>query len=83
MYRNTFGKNKEQSVFEKEFNVISKLRHTRVLMFLGVTIENGNYCIITEYLSGGNLSQLIHFSWETLEKIPLLRRRIASDIVIG
>lgn len=63
--------------------LISKLRHPRVLMFLGVSVSNGNRCIVTEYLGGGNLSQLIHFNWETLEKNSTLRKRITCDIATG
>jgi serine/threonine protein kinase len=83
IYRDTFGSHKELNLFYKELNIISKLRHPNALMFLGASMKEGERCIVTEYLIGGSLFQLIHHNWDTLDRAPGLRFRIVSDIVKG
>jgi len=51
----------ELSDFKKEISIIGKLRHPNVLLFLGsVTGDKNNMCILTEYMEGGNLHEVIH-----------------------
>jgi hypothetical protein len=38
---------------------------------------------VTEYLPGGSLHQFIHSNWESLERTPMLRLKIVTDIVKG
>jgi len=83
IYRDTFGSNNDLNVFYKELNIINKLRHPNVLMFLGACTQGGNRCLVTEFLVGGNLFQLIHHNWDTLERVSPLRQRIVSDVIKG
>lgn len=83
IYRDTFASQKDLSLFYKELNIISKLRHTRILMFLGACLQDGNRCIVTEYLPGGSLHRLIHEDWAMLSRNFALQNNIISDIVKG
>eukprot|EP01117_Protostelium_nocturnum_P016504 TRINITY_DN6541_c0_g1_i1.p1 TRINITY_DN6541_c0_g1~~TRINITY_DN6541_c0_g1_i1.p1 ORF type:complete len:754 (-),score=232.36 TRINITY_DN6541_c0_g1_i1:129-2390(-) len=72
-----------EQVFFKELGIIQKLRHPNIIMFLGASLDGENRCIITEYLSGGNVHRLIHNDWIILEKNVMLRYRIAMDVIRG
>lgn len=45
--------------FLYETRVLSQLRHPNILSFIGVCIEPGHECIITEYMSHGNIYDLL------------------------
>eukprot|EP01119_Soliformovum_irregulare_P002835 TRINITY_DN13093_c0_g1_i1.p1 TRINITY_DN13093_c0_g1~~TRINITY_DN13093_c0_g1_i1.p1 ORF type:complete len:675 (+),score=159.41 TRINITY_DN13093_c0_g1_i1:188-2212(+) len=83
IYREAFNNHSDINIFYKEVSIISKLRHPNVLMFLGACMQDGNRCLVTEYLVGGSLSNLIHHSFITLEKAPNIRSRIIGDILKG
>jgi len=83
IYKNSFGIQTDLDVFYKELSIISKLRHPNVVQFLGACIEDSHRCIVTEYLRGGNLHQLIHYNWDTFQKSSVLRHRITCDIIKG
>ena len=38
----------------------SYLRHPNIVLYMGVSIENDHYLMITEYLSGGSLFDHLH-----------------------
>ncbi|PRP84750.1 hypothetical protein PROFUN_07852 [Planoprotostelium fungivorum] len=72
-----------EEVFFRELSIINKLRHPNIIMFMGASLDGENRCIVTEYLSGGNVHRLIHHDWNVLEKVSSLRHRIALDVVKG
>jgi len=54
---------KDRSVFLRfinEINIISSLRHPNIVLYMGASIENNNYYMITEYLPKGSLFDYIH-----------------------
>jgi len=54
---------KDRSVFLRfinEINIISSLRHPNIVLYMGASIENHNYYMITEYLPKGSLFDYIH-----------------------
>ena len=46
--------------FMKEAEIVSKLRHPNVILYMGTSIFQGRYCIITEYATNGSLFDLLH-----------------------
>eukprot|EP01120_Amphizonella_sp_Union-15-10_P013284 TRINITY_DN6143_c0_g1_i1.p1 TRINITY_DN6143_c0_g1~~TRINITY_DN6143_c0_g1_i1.p1 ORF type:complete len:503 (-),score=74.96 TRINITY_DN6143_c0_g1_i1:23-1531(-) len=44
----------------KESEIISKLEHKNIVLFLGVCCEIPNLCLITEYMELGSLFDLLH-----------------------
>mmetsp|Transcript_5315 Transcript_5315/g.8221 ORF Transcript_5315/g.8221 Transcript_5315/m.8221 type:complete len:1096 (+) Transcript_5315:131-3418(+) len=46
--------------FRKEVAILGRLRHPNVLLFMGACTESPNYCMVTEFLEGGSLFDLMH-----------------------
>ncbi|XP_021705788.1 LIM domain kinase 1 isoform X1 [Aedes aegypti] len=70
-----------QKNFLKEVAVLRSLSHNNVLRFIGVLYKDKKLHLVTEYIPGGSLKELIHDSglplpWE-------LRIRFARDISCG
>eukprot|EP00005_Dracoamoeba_jomungandri_P011924 CAMPEP_0174273094 /NCGR_PEP_ID=MMETSP0439-20130205/53382_1 /TAXON_ID=0 /ORGANISM="Stereomyxa ramosa, Strain Chinc5" /LENGTH=588 /DNA_ID=CAMNT_0015364029 /DNA_START=204 /DNA_END=1967 /DNA_ORIENTATION=+ len=58
-----FSRLDEEKVLEdflSEVKILSKLRHPNILLLLGVCIDNNNQALITEFMPGGTLYDLIH-----------------------
>ena len=62
-----YGKNipdkrmrRKTSDFISEVDVISNLRHPNIVLYMGVCINHSQYLMITEYLDGGSLFELLH-----------------------
>eukprot|EP01090_Pellita_catalonica_P004230 TRINITY_DN14069_c0_g1_i1.p1 TRINITY_DN14069_c0_g1~~TRINITY_DN14069_c0_g1_i1.p1 ORF type:complete len:474 (-),score=88.31 TRINITY_DN14069_c0_g1_i1:27-1448(-) len=67
--------------FKKEVEIMSQLNHPNVVLFMGACTQKGKMCIVTEILSKGNLSQMIH---NTKIQLPLYRRlQMARDAALG
>lgn len=63
--------------FHTEVDVISKLRHPNVCLFLGVAVAPPTYCLVLEYLGGGTL-------FERLREAPEIDTlRIATGVARG
>eukprot|EP00828_Plagiopyla_frontata_P041224 TRINITY_DN5802_c0_g1_i10.p1 TRINITY_DN5802_c0_g1~~TRINITY_DN5802_c0_g1_i10.p1 ORF type:complete len:277 (-),score=26.68 TRINITY_DN5802_c0_g1_i10:643-1473(-) len=81
-----YGKNcrfrkKKIADFFQEVIVISNLRHPNVLLYMGVCIHEFKLLMITEYLEGGSLFDLLHKKHSKLsEERKLL---ISEDIALG
>ncbi len=72
--------------FIKEVEVISNLRHPNILLYMGVCIncpkfDCPNYLMLTEYLEGGSLFDLLHKKRVKLNEDRLIL--IAEDIALG
>ena len=71
--------------FINEINIIASMRHPNILLFMGVTIDNNTYYMITEYLPNGSLHEYLHLSKKN-KKNPLTYKqklKIALQIAIA
>ena len=50
----------EDKEFFKEMNILRTLRHPNILLFLGAYLSKSGPCLVTEYMSGGNLFDDLH-----------------------
>eukprot|EP01091_Cochliopodium_minus_P017693 TRINITY_DN6997_c0_g1_i1.p1 TRINITY_DN6997_c0_g1~~TRINITY_DN6997_c0_g1_i1.p1 ORF type:complete len:570 (-),score=212.55 TRINITY_DN6997_c0_g1_i1:52-1683(-) len=57
-----FKSKSSREIFTKEVGILCKLRHPNIVQFLGVCLKEENYSIISEYMSGGTLYNLIKSS---------------------
>ena len=57
---NEKGKNIALKTFINELNIISSLRHPNILLYMGATIHEYNYYMITEYLPNDSLHNYLH-----------------------
>jgi tRNA A-37 threonylcarbamoyl transferase component Bud32 len=48
------------SKFINEINIISSLRHPNIVLYMGASVDKGNYYMISEYLPNGTLFDLLH-----------------------
>jgi len=69
--RNTGDDTDTLEQFKNEIAILGKLRHPNVVLFMGACTEKDNLCIITEFLEGGSLGDL-------LKKEKLSIRRMVS-----
>uniref|UniRef100_A0A0A9WSK4 non-specific serine/threonine protein kinase n=2 Tax=Lygus hesperus TaxID=30085 RepID=A0A0A9WSK4_LYGHE len=70
-----------QKNFLKEVAVLRSLSHPNVLRFIGVLYKDKKLHLVTEYISGGTLKDLIH---NTSEALPWGQRvKLAKDIASG
>jgi len=84
IYRESFHSKHEEQLFLHECAVMSRLRHPKICLFLGVAAENDDKYLVMEFMSGGSLYSAIH-NPETRKTIlsPELMYSIAMDIVHG
>eukprot|EP01094_Clydonella_sp_ATCC50884_P025548 TRINITY_DN6757_c0_g1_i1.p1 TRINITY_DN6757_c0_g1~~TRINITY_DN6757_c0_g1_i1.p1 ORF type:complete len:645 (+),score=137.06 TRINITY_DN6757_c0_g1_i1:276-2210(+) len=55
------GEGKNVADFFKEATVMSKLSHPNIVLFMGVSVTAaGDYIIVTEFVSGGSLWDIMH-----------------------
>jgi hypothetical protein len=69
--------------FGAEVRVLCRLRHPRVLLFIGACVEPGRLAIVTELQAGGSLYAALHAAGRTVAYGRLERARIALDIALG
>ncbi|KAI5274464.1 Receptor-Interacting Serine/Threonine-Protein Kinase 1 [Manis pentadactyla] len=64
----------------EEGKIMHRLRHSRVVKLLGFILEEGNYCLVMEYMEKGNLMQVL----EAEISIPLsVKGRIIMETIEG
>lgn len=51
---------KKLADFKKEVEIMAKLRHPNVLLFMGAATQPGNLMIVTELMPKGSLRDLLH-----------------------
>lgn len=77
----------EAANFWSEVNLCSKLRFPHLVQFLGACTQPEHLCIVSEYLEGGNLYDLLHrkqlVSSQAHPLSPTLFIRIAKQIALG
>ncbi|KAK9892414.1 hypothetical protein WA026_019863 [Henosepilachna vigintioctopunctata] len=70
-----------QKNFLKEVAVLRNLSHNNVLRFIGVLYKERRLHLVTEYISGGTLTELIH---DVTQPLPWEQRvSFAKDIAAG
>merc|ERR1711916_157767 len=62
--------------FQGEVEIMSKLRHPNVTLFMGACQEESSMCLLTEYLHRGSLYHVLHdpavdMDWKLLVKMAL------------
>ena len=72
---NQFGIEDDET-FEHEANILMGLRHPNVVLLLGVTIDEDNKYIITEFIKGGSLDKLIYHKKKAKNEIISFGRKI-------
>jgi serine/threonine protein kinase len=45
--------------FYREVRVLANLRHPNIVLLMGACSAQGDLCIVTEYMEGGNLGEYI------------------------
>eukprot|EP01125_Pyxidicula_operculata_P008052 TRINITY_DN2723_c0_g2_i1.p1 TRINITY_DN2723_c0_g2~~TRINITY_DN2723_c0_g2_i1.p1 ORF type:complete len:520 (-),score=121.37 TRINITY_DN2723_c0_g2_i1:64-1623(-) len=69
--------------FKKEIAILAHLRHPNVILFLGACTERGHLAIVTEFLTRGDMHQVVH-NKSIAESLTLLRRlNMAKDVAQG
>jgi len=63
----SIGSDKAKLEFKREVITLSRIRHPNLVLFMGVTQDKDNLCIVTEFCFGGTLFELLHGD----HKIPL------------
>ncbi|XP_023634182.1 protein STRUBBELIG-RECEPTOR FAMILY 6 [Capsella rubella] len=66
---------------EKEINIMKKLRHPNVLLFMGAVCTEEKSAIIMEYMPRGSLFKILHNTNQPLDKKR--RLRMALDVARG
>nr|KJB58021.1 hypothetical protein B456_009G190600 [Gossypium raimondii] len=67
--------------FTQEVNIMRKIQHKNVVQFFGACATPPNLCIVTEFMSGGSIYDLLH-KQKSGFKLPLLLK-LAIDVSEG
>ncbi|KAL6642304.1 hypothetical protein ACP70R_020485 [Stipagrostis hirtigluma subsp. patula] len=67
--------------FTQEVYILREVQHTNVVRFIGACTKPPQFCIITEYMSGGSLYDFVHKQHNVLELTTLLK--FAVDVCRG
>lgn len=59
LYRESFRQKSELELFAREIAVLSKLRHPKVILFLGAVLEGEKKIIVMEYMERGSLHDVL------------------------
>ena len=46
--------------YQNELSILTSIRHSNLIIFLGTMLEENNLCLITEYCEGGTLYDLLY-----------------------
>ncbi|XP_022720003.1 serine/threonine-protein kinase EDR1-like isoform X2 [Durio zibethinus] len=77
------GEYKESTLldYKKEIDIMRKLRHPNVLLFMGAVYSQERLAIVTEFLPRGSLFKALHKNNQTLD--VRRRMRMALDVARG
>ncbi|XP_018674129.2 serine/threonine-protein kinase STY17-like isoform X1 [Musa acuminata AAA Group] len=67
--------------FHQEVSILKKIQYENVVRFIGACTKPSQFCIVTEYMHGGNLYDYLHKHHNILELSMLLR--FAIDVCKG
>ncbi|XP_062196792.1 serine/threonine-protein kinase STY8-like [Phragmites australis] len=65
--------NPSEIEFLQEVLILRSVNHENILQFYGACTRHPNYCIVTEYMPGGNLYDFLHKQNNLLELLTVLR----------
>lgn len=84
VYRTTFRNHTDLELFRREVDILGRLQHPNIVMFLGVSESpEGEKTLVTEYVSRGSLKKLIRDEPDYLGECSSRRFNIASGIANG
>jgi hypothetical protein len=77
--------NEEENIktFVEELNILKKLRHPNILLYIGASVTPPYYFLVTEYCENGNLFDYIHASSKRFTIKNKDRLKIALEIARG
>jgi alpha-tubulin suppressor-like RCC1 family protein len=77
--------NEEENIktFVEELNILKKLRHPNILLYIGASVTAPYYFLVTEYCENGNLFDYIHASSKRFTLKNKDRLKIALEIARG
>jgi len=79
--KNKFGTEEQMASFKREVEIMSRIRFPNVCLLLGACTDPDYFCIVQEYLPGGDLANLLEKG-----KLPTsfyARMRLASHVARG
>jgi len=79
--KNKFGSDEQLTSFKREVTIMSRIRFPNVCLLLGACTDPNYFCIVQEYLSGGDLGNLLEHG--KLPKLFYARMRLASHVARG
>ncbi len=62
--------------FYQEIEIMKKLRHPHTLTFLGACYDEGSLCIVSEFLAGGSLEELLERNLSSEPRVELSLARV-------
>eukprot|EP01129_Flabellula_baltica_P009420 TRINITY_DN3845_c0_g1_i1.p1 TRINITY_DN3845_c0_g1~~TRINITY_DN3845_c0_g1_i1.p1 ORF type:complete len:998 (+),score=177.58 TRINITY_DN3845_c0_g1_i1:1-2994(+) len=85
LYRNSFKDKKEMDLFIKEVEILTHLRHPKIILFLGACLKGDIRLIVFEYMKNGSLRDAIDNMYIRSLKLtdPMHKFALISDIVQG
>jgi serine/threonine protein kinase len=70
--------------FKNECQILSQLRHTNVLLLMGICVEENQLLLVTEFMRGGSVHDLLHHPAPRQPPLSLHRRLVmARDCCLG
>ena len=86
----TFSKNQQETMrvsmdsdeFWQEINIMRRLRHKNVVQFIGAVTAGDRHCIVTEFMSGGSVYELMRSQQPSGFDLDMVVR-IAKDAARG
>ncbi|TKW08042.1 hypothetical protein SEVIR_6G003000v4 [Setaria viridis] len=69
--------NPSEIEFLQEVLILRRVQHDNILRFYGACIKHPYYCIVTEYMPGGNLYDFLHKHSNFLELVTILKIAIS------
>lgn len=74
-------KMKKSADFIVEVDIISSLRHPNIVLYMGVCMNYSHYLMVTEFLDGGSLFDLLHKKNVKIKDDQLIC--VCEDIALG
>jgi len=68
------------SEFKNEVAILGRLRHPNVMLFMGACTDSQNLCIVTEFLEGGSVGDLLKKEKLTAKKIISIAKQTAFGL---
>lgn len=69
------------TLFEREMQIASRLRHQNVVLFMAATLVNGIPLIVTEYANGGSLASVLKDNTLQLPEVVSIALDVAQGIL--